>query len=240
MKNIIISGANGDIGFDITKQLSNKEYKLTLISGTNEKTYSKLKEFAENHNSIKCIVKADISNPLDVKNAFSGISENQDAAICCIGKSLERKPISEWDYDYIQNGLKSNLIAPLLFCSNVIPFLNPNAVIVILGSIAGEIGSGSGSGLYSSAKAALHNIVKTLSKEMSDKSIRVIGISPGLIETDFHNNDLEKTIETAKKITLSKRIGTSNDISKLVEFLISENSSYINGTVIRIDGGILL
>ena len=240
MKKIIISGANGDIGFEITRQLDNKGFRLSLISGTNKVSYKKLLSFSKQSENIQVVTKGNMSEPIEIQDIFSKLSPNQDAAICCIGKALERRPICDWDYEYLENGIRSNFIAPLLFCANVIPLLKEESVIVILGSIAGEIGSGSGSGLYSSTKAAIHNIIKTLAKELSDKKIRVVGISPGLIETNFHSTDLNKTIETAKKITLLKRIGTSNDISNLVEFLISDKASYINGTIIRIDGGILL
>jgi NAD(P)-dependent dehydrogenase (short-subunit alcohol dehydrogenase family) len=115
---------------------------------------------------------------------------------------------------------------------------NVKSSIVNLGSIVGKLGFEHLSG-YASTKTALVGLTKSFAVEMADRNIRANIVNPGFIETSYFKNFKKK-----KKLyswTLSripmKRWGESNEISKLICFLLSQNSSYINGQEINIDGG---
>ena len=91
---------------------------------------------------------------------------------------------------------------------------------------------------YSASKSSLINTTKILSKELGRYKIRVNAIAPGLIDTDMSKSQLneDEINEVIKTIPL-KRMGTSENVADLVTFLCSEKSSYINGQLIKVDGG---
>ena len=96
-----------------------------------------------------------------------------------------------------------------------------------------------GRSIYSSSKSAIESLTKSLSKELGRFNIRVNCISPGLIDSEMlRKNTSEENINKTMKRIASQRLGTFEDISKLALFLCSENSTYINGQIIDINGGI--
>ena len=91
---------------------------------------------------------------------------------------------------------------------------------------------------YSSSKSALATSSKVLSRELGAFNIRVNVIAPGLTDTDLmRNNHSDEIIENVKKNISLKRIAEPEEIANVVLFLASDRSSYINGQVIRVDGG---
>ena len=114
---------------------------------------------------------------------------------------------------------------------------NKKGNIIFISSTSGIDGD-YGRFAYSSSKAAIINSVRTMSKELSNFNIRVNSISPGLTKTELmYSNTKENILESEiKKISL-KRIAETDEISKVVLFLASENSSYINGQNLIVDGG---
>ena len=116
---------------------------------------------------------------------------------------------------------------------------NKKGNIIFISSTSG-INGDVGRFAYSSTKAAIINTVKTLSKEFSNYNIRVNSVSPGLTETDLMlSNTKEEVIKSEiEKIPL-KRVAKTNEISSVILFLASENSSYVNGQNIIVDGGYL-
>ena len=116
---------------------------------------------------------------------------------------------------------------------------NKKGNIIFVSSTSG-INGDYGRFAYSSTKAAIINSVKTLSKELSSFNIRVNSISPGLTDTDLMKSNTKENIiqDEVKKITL-KRIATALEISKSILFLASEESSYVNGQNLIVDGGYL-
>ena len=113
---------------------------------------------------------------------------------------------------------------------------NKNSSIINIGSIAGKSGGSKDSLHYGSSKAALHIFTKGLAKEI--KGVRVNCVAPSAIDTNFQKRlSSKKRLKKIIENTPLKRIGTSNEVAKLVIFLASNKASYINGEVIFISGG---
>ena len=111
--------------------------------------------------------------------------------------------------------------------------------IINISSISGLMGN-PGQVNYSSSKAALNGFTKSLAKEIGSRNITVNCIAPGFIDTDmttFLDNDSKSTL--INSIPLS-RFGTVDDVADLAYFLASDNSSYITGQTVSIDGGLLM
>ena len=111
--------------------------------------------------------------------------------------------------------------------------------IINLSSIVGLVGN-AGQSNYSASKAGIIGFTKSLAKELGSRNILVNAIAPGFIETDMTSVLSEEIKENVKKQVPLKRMGTTKDISNLVKFLVSEDSSYITGQVIQVDGGMAI
>lgn len=111
--------------------------------------------------------------------------------------------------------------------------------IINFTSLAGRDGGGPGAGIYATSKGALMTYTRSLAKEFGPKGIRVNAVAPGMIATAFHDTFTkpEARVNVANATAL-KREGDAKEVADLVVYLASEESSYITGTNIDINGGI--
>ncbi|MFA6142333.1 MAG: 3-oxoacyl-[acyl-carrier-protein] reductase [Candidatus Omnitrophota bacterium] len=109
--------------------------------------------------------------------------------------------------------------------------------IVNISSVAGVVGTPRQVN-YSSAKAGIIGLTKSLAKEVASYNVRVNAVAPGYIETDM-TKDLKQK-DSLVKLIPSSRLGKPEEVAKVVRFLASENSRYITGQVIRVDGGLTI
>jgi 3-oxoacyl-[acyl-carrier protein] reductase len=113
--------------------------------------------------------------------------------------------------------------------------------IINVVSIAGRNGGGPGSGAYSTAKGGLITFTKALAKELAPQGVRVNGVSPGVIDTPFHEVfSTPEMIATFVKSIPVGRVGTSLEVAKVIAFLASDAASYIAGETIEVNGGQLM
>ena len=103
----------------------------------------------------------------------------------------------------------------------------------------GNVGSSMES-LYSASKGAINTLTLALAKELGPSNIRVNAICPGLIDTKMNQNLSKETIKEIVDNTPIRRIGNAKDVANLVDFLLSEKSSFITGQIISVDGGFSL
>ena len=113
--------------------------------------------------------------------------------------------------------------------------------IINVVSIAGHNGGGPGAGIYASAKASLTAFTKSLAKELAPKGIRVNAVSPGVIDTPFHEvfSTPEMSQNFVKMIPMG-RFGTSAECANVIAFLASDAASYVAGETIDVNGGQLM
>ena len=139
----------------------------------------------------------------------------------------------------IKNVFQINFFSQLIFSKIIIKKMiskKQGSIIFLSSKAATDYVSGRLA--YSASKSSLINTTKILSKELGRYKIRVNAIAPGLIDTDMSKSQLnvDQINEVLKTIPL-KRIGTPENVADLVTFLCSEKSSYINGQIIKVDGG---
>jgi len=247
IENVLIAGASGEIGRAVALRLACSSRRIALVHGPNTQVDEVWYQSIAAKAAETCIVGGNLADDQGVLDVLQVLEERTSSwgtygrVITCIGATGKRRAISEWSGSYLNEILRNNFIAPALFIGKSLSLVSqPGGCIVILGSIAGNTGSGSGSAAYSCAKAALHNLVYSLAKEAKDKGIRVVGLAPGLIDTDFHGEYRERARDNAKKATMAKRIGSAEEIAAIVDFLSSKHCEYIWGTIVTADGGILL
>ena len=115
---------------------------------------------------------------------------------------------------------------------------NPNPSSVVFVSSISAIDGNAGQLAYGSSKAALIGAMKTMSKELASKGIRVNAIAPGVINTDMNKVVPQEVIDEKIKTMDIKRMGEASEVASVLAFLASDLSKHITGQVIRIDGGI--
>lgn len=156
------------------------------------------------------------------------------------GSLIRRSPLPQLTEDDWNEVLTLNLSSAVFCAKAVAPSMiaRRRGAIVNIGSIAGHNGGGPGAGAYAAAKAGLMAMTKSLAKELAPHGVRVNAVSPGVIDTRFHEvfstPEMMRTFVSA--IPLG-RIGTPMECAKAITFLVSDAASYIVGETLEVNGG---
>ena len=238
-KNIIVTGASGGIGNSIVKKLSEFDAKV-LATGTK---IEKLKELKSNISNIE-ILNFDISEfekiEEFIENATSQLGGKLDCIINNAGMTKDnlaiRMNIDEW-----KKVIDVNLTSTFLLSKFAIKKMlkNKSGKIVNITSVVGHTGN-LGQSNYTASKAGIVAMSKSLAIEYAKKNININCISPGFIKTAM----TDKLDEKFKELILSKipssRLGEPEDIANAVLFLASDQSNYVNGETIHVNGGMYM
>ena len=154
------------------------------------------------------------------------------------GGLVARKTMAEMTLEHWHTVMDLNLTSIFLMIKACLPHLKSGAIIN-LASQAGRDGGGPGSVPYATSKGAVVTMTRGLAKELGP-DVRVNALCPGMIDTDFHNvhtkDEVRRNVEAASPV---KRQGTSEDVANLVSFLASDESAFITGANVDINGGML-
>lgn len=238
-KNILITGAGKGIGFECVKNcIKEGAFVYALIKDRRDikkfDLFNKrdLKLVVGNVNNKKLILRI-LKNSINAKKTINGLVNNAGIRF--------RKKFSVIKEKELYNVFKVNFFSIFFLIQLFINYLskfNKSCSIVNISSIVGQIGFKELSA-YASSKGALISLTKSLASELANQKIRINSISPGFTKTSYYEKFKKK--KKLYKWTLSRipmgRWGTSEEVSKLISFLISDNSTYINGENINIDGG---
>ena len=238
----MITGATRGIGKQIALTLANEGYNIVLNYRTENDELKQLKNEIESKN-VKCLaVQGDVTNFEDCKQMIeSAIKEFGKIDILVnnagITKDMLLARMKEEDFKQV---IDVNLVGTFNMTKNVISYMMKarNGKIINISSVVGIAGN-AGQTNYSASKAGIIGFTKSLAKEVASRNILVNAVAPGFIETNM-TDVLKQEVkdEIAKNIPL-KRMGTPQDVANVVKFLASEDSSYITGQVISVDGGMI-
>jgi 3-oxoacyl-[acyl-carrier protein] reductase len=174
-----------------------------------------------------------------VVNEFGPI----DILVNNAGSLVKRAPICEvteelWD-DVMALNLKSAVFASQAVARSMME--RRTGAIVNVVSIAAHNGGGLGAGTYATAKAGLISFTKSLAKELAPYGVRVNAVSPGVIDTPFHEVfSTPEMIATFVRAIPLGRVGTPEEVASVIAFLASDGASYVVGETIEINGGQLM
>ena len=238
-KNIIVTGASGGIGNSIIKKLNESGANI-LASGTR---IEKLEELKKNFENIK-ILKFDISQSDKIEefieNATNELGGSLDGLVNNAGITQDnlaiRMSLDEW-----QKVININLTSTFLMSKFAIKKMlkNKSGKIVNITSVVGHTGN-LGQANYTASKAGIVAMSKSLAIEYAKKNINVNCISPGFIKTAMTDKIDEKFKEVIVSKIPSARLGEPDDIANAVLFLSSDQSNYINGETIHVNGGMYM
>ena len=238
-KNIIVTGASGGIGNSIIKKLYENEANL-LATGTR---IEKLEELKSNFNNLK-ILKFDISNNEKIEefieNATTELGGNLDCLVNNAGVTKDnlaiRMSLDEWK-KVVDLNLTSTFLLSKFAIKKMIK--NKSGKIINITSVVGHTGN-LGQANYTASKAGIIAMSKTLAIEYAKKNININCISPGFIKTAMTDKIDEKFKETIISKIPSARLGEPEDVANAVLFLASNQSNYINGETLHVNGGLYM
>ena len=240
MKTALITGGSRGIGSAICKALS-ANHKVVIGYSNSKEEAKKLEESINSNGGNAMSVKIDVSDKNSINTAFEEIEESYGIVEVLVNNAgitrdniLPRMKDSEWD-DVIQTNLTGSYLTTQRAIKNMMK--NKWGRIIFISSVVGISGN-QGQSNYAASKAGLIGFAKSVSKEMGARNITSNVIAPGYIETDMTSFLSEENKENIIEQLSIKRIGKPEDISNVVSFLSSEESEYITGQVISVDGGL--
>jgi 3-oxoacyl-[acyl-carrier protein] reductase len=238
-KNIIVTGASGGIGNAIVERLNQNGANI-LATGTK---IEKLEELKKKFDNIK-IIKFDISQHDKIEEFIENATKELGGSLDCIVNNAGitkdnltiRMSLEEWS-----KVININLTSTFLMCKYSIKKMlkNKSGKIINITSVVGHTGN-VGQANYTASKAGIVAMSKSLAIEYAKKNINVNCISPGFISTAMTDQIDEKFKETIIAKIPSNRLGKPEDIANAVNFLSSDQSDYINGETMHVNGGMYL
>ncbi|NME84236.1 3-oxoacyl-[acyl-carrier-protein] reductase [Clostridium sp. SM-530-WT-3G] len=239
----IVTGASRGIGKAIALKLASLGANIVINFRNNEKEALEVESEIRGMGVDALSIKADISKLDQVENLIKSAKEKFGAIDIIVNNAGITKDnlilrMKEEDFDSVIdvnlkgvfNCLKS--ITPVMIRQKKGKIINISSVVGISGN-AGQVN-------YAASKAGIIGMTKSLAKEIGTRGINVNAVAPGFIDTEMTECLGEKVKEEAKKNIPLKRFGTAEDVAEVVAFLASDESDYITGQVIHVDGGMLM
>src|SRR6266403_1015455 len=236
----LITGGNSGIGLATAKQFVNEGAYVFITGRRDPEVTAAVKEIGRNVTGVP----GDVSNLSDLDRLFAQIRREKGRldivfANAGIAKYASLGKITEELYDSIFN---INVKGLLFTVQKALPLMPDGASIILNASIVASKGLSSNS-VYSATKAAIRSFARTWTTDLKDRRIRVNAVSPGSIETPGLNNLLasgeagEQRLKMISSGVPLGRLGLPDEIAKAVAFLASDDSSYVTGTELFVDGG---
>jgi NAD(P)-dependent dehydrogenase (short-subunit alcohol dehydrogenase family) len=236
----VVTGGSSGIGLATAKQFVNEGAYVFITGRRHPELAAAVKEIGRNVTGVQ----GDVSNLGDLDRLFAQIKREKGKldivfANAGVAKLAPLGEITEEHYDSLFN---INVRGLLFTVQKALPLLPDGASIILNVSIGGSKGPPAAS-VACATKAAVRSFARTWTTDLKDRRIRVNAVSPGLIDTPGVNNLVASTAAgqqllkmVSSSVPLGRR-GTSDEIAKAVVFLASDDSSYITGTELCVDGG---
>ena len=239
----LITGATRGIGKEIALELAQNGFDIAVNYRSMQEGMEDIKKEIE-AKGVRCeFVGADVANFEQCESMVKETIEKfgkidvlvNNAGITKDGLIMRMK---KEDFEAV---IDINLVGTFNVTRNVIPYMikQKSGRIINVSSVVGVAGN-AGQTNYSASKAGVIGFTKSLAKEVASRNILVNAIAPGFIDTDM-TKVLSDTVKEGINAQIPlKRMGTPKEVAKVVKFLASEDSSYITGQVINIDGGMVM
>ncbi len=238
-KSVLITGATGGIGLGLVKIFAENNYNIvaTYYKGTTEH----IEQICKKNNVKLTLLYLDLQDRISIKDCIDKATKEDylDCGICNAGISKDEVLLCDESEENIEELINVNFRGTI-YCNKYLAqyfIKQKHGSIINISSIYGHFG-GACESVYSSCKAGIEGLTKSLALELAPFNIRVNAIAPGFIETNMTKR-FETEKENLKEKTPLKRLGKPLDVAKTALFLASENASFITGQVIDVSGGVL-
>jgi len=236
----LITGGNSGIGLATAKRFVN-EGAYVFITGRREaELAAAIKQIGKNVTGVQ----GDVSSLGDLDRLFAQIKREKgklDIVFANAGVATYA-PFGKITEEHFDSIFDINVKGLLFTVQKALPLLPDGASVILNASVVASKGLSSNS-VYSATKAAIRSFARTWTTDLKDRHIRVNAVSPGPIDTPGLNNLLassgagEQRLKALSTVVPLGRLGTPDEIAKAVVFLASDDSSYVTGTELFVDGG---
>ena len=240
-KNVLVTGGTRGIGEAISREFAKKGYNLIInYVNSNEKAQNLKQELEKEYNIKVLPIQADISNEIAIKNMvdtaikeFGKIDVLVNNAGIVIDKEFEDRTVEEW-----KKTLDINLIAPFVLTKLVGKEMmkQKSGAIINISSTNGINTYYPTSVDYDASKSGLISLTYDSAVQFAPY-VRVNCVAPGWVNTEMNKELPEDFVKEETERILVKRFAEPKEIAKVVTFLASEDASFVNSTVIKVDGG---
>ncbi|MBQ6624292.1 MAG: SDR family oxidoreductase [Clostridia bacterium] len=243
MKTAVVTGASGGIGSKISVCLAEKGYNVVLCYNSSEKsaleTVSEIEKNGYNAIAVKCNVKNKNETDSLMKTVFEKFG-SVDVLVNNAGVALQKLFVDVNENEY--NEIFDTNVKGTINCSqSALKYMinQKSGSIVNISSMWGISGA-SCEVHYSASKAAIIGLTKALAKEMGLSGIRVNCVAPGMIDTKMNASFSQDVFDQIKEETPLNKIGRPEDVAKAVLYFAGDDSSFVTGQVLCVDGGYVL
>ncbi len=238
----IITGGSRDIGEQVSMKIALAGAKVCINYLNDEKKALETLAAIRSLGGEAIIAKGNMTISADVEKIVTACIEafgnTIDILVNVTGGLIARKQLAEMDENFWDAVMDVNVKSAFLVTKAVVPYMTNGGAIVNFSSQAARDGGGFGAIAYAAAKGAILTMTKGLAKELGPKGIRVNCISPGMINTHFHNtftkDEVRKNVAAATPL---RREGEATEVGDLALYLVSDAASFITGASIEINGG---
>lgn len=242
MKAALITGCNRGLGMQLLIDFARGGYTIiALIRKQSDEFDAVVQELMNKYSIVIYTFYAEFSSQESLDLALDkveGLGLEIDVLINNAGVRTKAKPIFYMNYQDVEDALKVNYLAPFLITKRVASLMiraGRGSIIDITTVVSSNITSGETA--YGASKAALNLSIQTLSQELAPFGIRINGIACGCINTGIFQSLEDKLKKKTLQRVAMKRPAELAEISSIVQFLASEKSSYMTGSIIKVDGG---
>ncbi len=239
MKNVIVTGASRGIGRAIAIELTQRGYRVAINYNKSEKEAKELANFINEEYGEAYPYRADVSSYQEIKYMVDSFYKDFGEIYGLVANAgiYIRKKIREMSIEDWKRTIDVNLNGAFYLVKASLPYISHGSIVFIASQLAFK-GSES-SVAYGASKAGILGLMRSLALQLAP-DIRVNAVAPGTIDTDMISTYTPKQrMEREEKIPL-KRIGKPEEVAKVVAFLLSEDSSYITGATIDVNGGLYI
>ena len=238
----IITGGARDIGRQASLKLAAAGAKVCINYNSNKDQADETIKMIRDAGGEAIAVQGDMTKTADVKKVVKACVAAYGNIIHVLvnvaGGLMGRKLLADLDEEFFDAVIAVNLKSAYLVTREVVPFMSEGGAIVNFSSQAARDGGGFGGVAYAASKGGILSLTRGLAKELGPKGIRVNCVSPGMINTTFHNTFTKPEVRTnVAAATPLRREGEAGEIGDLVLYLASDASSFINGESVEINGG---
>lgn len=242
----LITGASSGIGAATAEVLADLGARVAIGYYHNDKGAERVRDTILNAGGKAITIRADVRQADEIRAMVAHATRELgpiDILVNNAGSLIERQRMAEITADRWDEVMDLNLKSAMLCSKAVAPSMieRKSGAIINVVSIAGRTGGGPGAGAYAAAKAGLIGLTKALAKELAPHGVRVNAISPGVIDTPFHEafSTPEMMRNFAATIPLG-RVGTPVECANVIAFLASDAAGYVVGETIEVNGGQLM
>lgn len=238
----MITGGNSGIGLATARRFVDEGAHVFITGRRKSELDKAVNEIGHNVTGVQ----SDVAKPADMDKLYAAVKEQKGVLdiIFANAGTGEFAPLGQITENHFDKQFNVNVRGLLFSVQKALPLMPPGGSIVLNASISSITGSPAFS-VYSATKAAVRSFARSWCVDLKEQRIRVNAISPGVVPTPGYNTSLGMTDEQVEQLVQSSigniplgRAGATDEIAKAVVFLASDDSSYVNGIELFVDGGL--